>query len=94
MAGIEPTGRGVPVPLVLKTREATRPRSPPEAVYHARASRSGRSSGRLLRVVAAPTIAVISAPVATNKGNHMKKLLIILILAAIGIAVAKKVREA
>jgi hypothetical protein len=48
----------------------------------------------LLRVIAAPTIALISAPVATNKGNHMKKLLIILILAAIGIAVAKKVREA
>jgi len=32
--------------------------------------------------------------VATNKGSHMKKLLVILILAAIGIAVAKKVREA
>ena len=29
VAGIEPTGRGVPVPLVLKTRRATRPRSPP-----------------------------------------------------------------
>ena len=31
VAGIEPTGRGVPVPLVLKTRRATRPRSPPTA---------------------------------------------------------------
>ena len=30
----------------------------------------------------------------STKGNHMKKLLIILILAAIGIAVVKKVREA
>ena len=40
------------------------------------------------------TLSLISAPVATMKGNHMKKLLIILILAAIGIAVAKKVREA
>jgi hypothetical protein len=29
-----------------------------------------------------------------TRGNHMKKLLVILILAAIGIAVAKKVREA
>ena len=36
----------------------------------------------------------ISAPVAPTKGTPMKKLLIILILAAIGIAVAKKVREA
>jgi hypothetical protein len=36
----------------------------------------------------------ISAPVAPTKGKSMKKLLIILILAAIGIAVAKKVREA
>ena len=35
VAGIEPTGRGSPVPLVLKTRGATRPRSPPRAVYHA-----------------------------------------------------------
>jgi hypothetical protein len=48
----------------------------------------------LLLVAPPPTISLISAPVATNKGNHMKKLLIILILAAIGIAVAKKVREA
>ena len=31
VAGIEPTGRGSPVPLVLKTRGATRPRSPPGA---------------------------------------------------------------
>ena len=54
----------------------------------------GSATFRLLRVAAAPTIVLISAPVATNKGNHMKKLLIILILAAIGIAVAKKVREA
>jgi hypothetical protein len=37
---------------------------------------------------------LLSAPVATDKGNSMKKLLIILILAAIGIAVVKKVREA
>jgi len=35
VAGIEPTGRGSPVPLVLKTRGATRPRSPPGRVYHA-----------------------------------------------------------
>jgi hypothetical protein len=33
VAGIEPTGRGSPVPLVLKTRGATRPRSPPAPVY-------------------------------------------------------------
>jgi hypothetical protein len=32
VAGIEPTGRGSPVPLVLKTRGATRPRSPPAPV--------------------------------------------------------------
>jgi hypothetical protein len=31
---------------------------------------------------------------ATRRGTSMKKLLVILILAAIGIAVAKKVREA
>jgi hypothetical protein len=36
----------------------------------------------------------ISAPVCVDQGESMKKLLIILILAAIGIAVAKKVREA
>ena len=34
VAGIEPTGRGSPVPLVLKTRGATRTRSPPGPVYH------------------------------------------------------------
>ncbi len=34
-AGIEPTGRGVPVPLVLKTRGATRPRSPPGVTLQA-----------------------------------------------------------
>jgi hypothetical protein len=48
----------------------------------------------LLPGVAPPTIGPISAPAATIKENHMKKLLVILILAAIGIAVAKKVREA
>src|SRR5260370_34625730 len=31
VAGIEPTGRGSPGPLGLKTRGATRPRSPPRA---------------------------------------------------------------
>ena len=36
VAGIEPTGRGSPVPLVLKTRGATRPRSPPASVYQSR----------------------------------------------------------
>jgi hypothetical protein len=36
----------------------------------------------------------ISAPVASTEGNPMKKLIIVLILVAIGIAVAKKVREA
>jgi hypothetical protein len=36
----------------------------------------------------------ISAPVCVDQGELMKKLLIVLILAAIGIAVAKKVREA
>jgi hypothetical protein len=36
----------------------------------------------------------ISRPGAPTKGNPLKKLLIVLILAAIGIAVAKKVREA
>ena len=35
VAGIEPTGRGVPVPLVLKTRGATRPRSPPQSTLQA-----------------------------------------------------------
>ena len=35
VAGIEPTGRGSPVPLVLKTRGATRPRSPPGTRLHA-----------------------------------------------------------
>ena len=34
VAGIEPTGRVAPVPLVLKTRGATRPRSPPGRVWH------------------------------------------------------------
>jgi hypothetical protein len=36
----------------------------------------------------------ISVPTAIPKGTSMKKLLIILILAAIGIAVAKRVRDA
>src|SRR5262249_38079115 len=48
VAGIEPTGRGAPVPLVLKTRGATRPRSPPGPVYHAVSvgpSSAGPSSG-------------------------------------------------
>jgi len=48
----------------------------------------------LLRTDRAPTMPAISAPVCVDQGEPMKKLLIILILAAIGIAVAKKVREA
>ena len=40
-----------------------------------------------------PSPSAVSAA-ATRKGNFMKKLLVILILAAIGIAVVKKVREA
>ena len=71
---------GITVPLVLKTR------GPPDPV-HLRAvwHLDRRFSG--------------SAPVASPQpsrpeGTPMKKLLIVLILAAIGIAVAKKVREA
>src|SRR5437763_8032154 len=43
VAGIEPTGRGSPVPLVLKTRGATRPRSPPPANVARRRVRPRRS---------------------------------------------------
>lgn len=70
MAGIEPTGRGSPVPLVLKTREATRPRSPPLA------SCQGYSLRNTLR----------------RKEITMKKLLLLVVVLALGAAVAYKVR--
>src|SRR5260221_2604778 len=48
VAGIEPTGRGVPVPLVLKTRGATRPRAPPSAKLSVRAAGDpGPASARM-----------------------------------------------
>jgi hypothetical protein len=63
----------------LKTREATRPRSPPAPVYHLTLS-LGREAA----------YDVDTRPV---ERFVMKKLLVILILVAIGVAVAKKVRD-
>jgi hypothetical protein len=48
----------------------------------------------LLAECSPPTISRTPRAASDPKGTAMKKLLIILILAAIGIAVAKKVREA
>src|SRR5437764_13837106 len=72
VAGIEPTGRGSPVPLVLKTRGATRPRSPPGAGL---------------------PVSLPSGQRPSTRRSVVKKLLVLLILVAIGIAVARKVRE-
>jgi hypothetical protein len=80
VAGIEPTGRGSPVPLVLKTRGATRPRSPPTGCLP-RGIRSTIPPGDSL------------ARLRQQGDPVLKKLLILLILVAIGVAVARKVRE-
>ena len=77
VAGIEPTGRGSPVPLVLKTREATRPLSPPFASL-AQPDMLGHTRGPNQR---------------PQKGHPVKKLFLLLIVLAIGAAVAYKVRE-
>jgi hypothetical protein len=44
--------------------------------------------------VTGPIPAYDDGPVAGGRGSEMKKILIVLILVAIGVAVAKKVREA
>jgi len=88
VAGIEPTGRGSPVPLVLKTRGATRPRSPPRAFSHARGSSTVR------REVVHHSVGAVRVPEVTlwRKGIIVKKLLLMLVVLALGAAVAYKVR--
>ena len=92
VAGIEPTGRGSPVPLVLKTRGATRPRSPPPeglAPWVVAARRATRCPA-----VALQSPGTYDGGSSTAERVPMKKFLVLLILVAIGVAVAKKVREA
>jgi hypothetical protein len=81
VAGIEPTGRGSPVPLVLKTRRATRPCSPPLEIM----------ADVPARTLVAPPIQCRDQPA---EEVIVKKLLLLLVLVALGAAVARKVRSA
>src|SRR5262249_43044467 len=88
VAGIEPTGRGSPVPLVLKTREATRPRSPPGGTV------SGAAGVATLTISAASMLRYDQGRLVPSWRFPVKKLLLLLVLVALGAAVAKKVRTA
>jgi hypothetical protein len=85
-AGIEPTGRG-----------STRPTRFEDEGGHQTPFTSGASLASRCSIAPRGPTAYDAADLraAATEGEYpMKKLLIILILAAIGIAVAKKVREA
>jgi hypothetical protein len=69
VAGIEPTGRGSPVPLVLKTRGPTR-----------RPFTSGNCVSRL----------EFPGHLAPREEVRMKKLMLLVIVLALGAVVAKK----